>query len=112
MYNGNEPRLITIRFIKQLGYVCVMKNSSTKSQKKDDLEKHLESYSTITNLTIFQSGNEATPFVKSVHIWSYSGPHFPAPAFSRIRTEFGKIRSISPYSARMRENADQNNSEY
>ena len=61
MYNGNEPRLITFRFIKQLGYVCVMKNSSTKSQKKDDLEKHLESYSTSTNLTIFQSGNEATP---------------------------------------------------
>ena len=33
-------------------------------------------------------------------------------AFSRIRTEYGKIRSISPYSVRMRENAGQNNSEY
>ena len=33
-------------------------------------------------------------------------------AFSRIRTEYGVIRSISPYSARKRENADQNNSEY
>ena len=33
-------------------------------------------------------------------------------AFSRIRTEYGEIRSISPYSVRMRENADQNNSEY
>ena len=33
-------------------------------------------------------------------------------AFSGIRTEYGKIRSISPYSVRMRENADQNNSEY
>ena len=33
-------------------------------------------------------------------------------AFSRIRTEYGEIRSISPYSVCMRENADQNNSEY
>ena len=32
--------------------------------------------------------------------------------FSRIRTENGEIRSISPYSIRMRENTDQNNSEY
>ena len=32
--------------------------------------------------------------------------------FSRIRTKYGKILSISPYSVRMRENADQNNSEY
>ena len=33
-------------------------------------------------------------------------------AFSRIRTEYEEIRSISPYSVRMRENVDQNNSEY
>ena len=39
--------------------------------------------------------------VKSVRIWSYSGPYF---------NEFGL--SISPYSVRMRENTDQNNSEY
>ena len=32
-------------------------------------------------------------------------------AFSCIRTEYGEIWSISPYSVRMRENADQNNSE-
>ena len=32
--------------------------------------------------------------------------------FSGIWTEYGEIRSISPYSARMWENADQNNSEY
>ena len=32
--------------------------------------------------------------------------------FSRIRTEYGEIRSISPYSARMWENTDQNNSQY
>ena len=33
-------------------------------------------------------------------------------AFSRIQTENGELRSISPYSVRMRENVDQNNSEY
>ena len=32
--------------------------------------------------------------------------------FSHIRAEYGEIRSISPYSVRMRENADQNNSKY
>ena len=33
-------------------------------------------------------------------------------AFARIRTEYGKKLRISPYSVRMRENTDQNNSEY
>ena len=33
-------------------------------------------------------------------------------SFSRIRTEYGEIRSMSPYSVRIRENTDQNNSEY
>ena len=33
-------------------------------------------------------------------------------AFSYIRTEYGEIRSISSYSVRIRENADQNNSKY
>ena len=32
--------------------------------------------------------------------------------FSRIRTENGEILRISPYSVRIRENTDQNNSEY
>ena len=33
-------------------------------------------------------------------------------AFSLIRTEYGEMLSISPYSVSMWENADQNNSEY
>ena len=33
-------------------------------------------------------------------------------AFSRIWNEYGEMRSISPYSVRMPENADQSNSEY
>ena len=43
-------------------------------------------------------------FVKKVRIWSYSGPHF--------RIEYREIRSISPNSVRMRENADQSNPKY
>ena len=43
---------------------------------------------------------------KSVCIPSQSGPHF-----CRIRTEYGEIGSISPYSVRIRENPDENNSE-
>ena len=42
--------------------------------------------------------------VKSVSIRSYSRPYFPA-----FQLNTG---SISPYSVRMRENTDQNNSEY
>ena len=33
-------------------------------------------------------------------------------ALSRIWTEYGEIRSIFPYSVEMRENTDQNKSEY
>ena len=32
--------------------------------------------------------------------------------FSQIRTEYGEIQSISLYSVQMRENVDQNTSEY
>ena len=47
--------------------------------------------------------------VKSIHIRSYSGPHF-----YRIWTEYGEILRISPYSIQIKceENADHNNSEY
>ena len=42
--------------------------------------------------------------------WPYS--EFFWSAFSCIRTEYGNLQSKSPYSVRMRENADQKNSEY
>ena len=42
--------------------------------------------------------------------YSYS-ELFSSP-FSHIRTGYGEIRGICPYSVRMREIADQNNSEY
>ena len=40
----------------------------------------------------------------------YSGLFWSA--FSRIWTDYGEILRMSPYSIRMRENEDQNNSEY
>ena len=43
--------------------------------------------------------------VMLVSVWKVS-------AFSRIRTEYGEIRIIYPYSVRLREKTDQNNSEY
>ena len=42
--------------------------------------------------------------VKCVRLRSYSS------VFSHIQTEYGKKLFISPYSVRMQENADQNNS--
>ena len=48
---------------------------------------------------------ESNHCVKSVRIRSFFWS-----IFSRIRTEFGEIRSISPYSVRMRENTDQKKS--
>ena len=55
-----------------------------------------------------------THFVKRVHIWSYSGPHF-----SRIFPHLDWIRRDTPYlsvfssnAGKCGKNADQNNSEY
>ena len=53
-------------------------------------------------LTIFRKKISIIHCVISARIQSYSGPHFPA---------FG-LNTVSPYSVRMRENADQNYSEY
>ena len=52
--------------------------------------------------SIYES-NTATKCPYSELFWS---------AFSRIWTEYGEIFRISPYSVQMKENADQNNSEY
>ena len=53
-------------------------------------------------------GTVNTPHcVKSVRIRTFFWS-----VFSRIQTEYEEIRSISPYSVRIRENTDQKNSEY
>ena len=49
------------------------------------------------------NNNPSNHYVKSVRIWSFSGPYFPAIGLNTER---------SPYSVRMRENTDQKNSEY
>ena len=50
---------------------------------------------------MFLSQNKKCPY--SEYFWS---------TFSRIWTEYGDLQSKSPNSVRMRENADQENSEY
>ena len=52
-----------------------------------------------------------------INVWAALREKFPYSelfwsVFSRIRTEYGEILRISPYSVQMRENTDQNNSEY
>ena len=64
-----------------------------------------------TKIKVFQYG----PFQKFIiqrlrNKCPYS--HLFSSTCSYIRTEYGKIPSISPYWVRMQENADQNNSEY
>ena len=49
----------------------------------------------------FDEGN----FITLREMCPYS--EFFWPVFSRIRTEYGEIRSISPHSVRLRENTDQ-----
>ena len=67
-----------------------------------------------------KSDPKKSKFLSSLHFYvGYNGVHEKCPyselfwsAFFRIRTEYGEIRTISPYSVQMRKNADQNNSEY
>ena len=65
-----------------------------------------------TEYCFSSSLHEKIPF--SEFFWREKSPYseFFWSIFSRIRTEYGKVRSISPYSVRMRENKDQKNSEY
>ena len=58
------------------------------------------------NLGSFEEKENQANCVKSVRIRIYSGPHFLAFGMNMERYR------ISPYSVRMQENADQNNSEY
>ena len=71
------------------------------SLKLKIIPKTLIKNSSVTNDLILDALPKKRPY--SELLW---------PAFSCIRTKCGEIRSISPYSVRMRENADQNNSEY
>ena len=56
-----------------------------------------------TKSTLIRSSTLRKTFPYSELFW---------PTFSRIRTQYGEIQSISPFSVRMQENTYQNNSEY
>ena len=72
------------------------------TRKPDNLERQLPFWPGKCFMIKLLSVNSHR--VKSVHIRSYSVPYFPA---------FGmNSKSISLYSVQMRENTDQNNSEY
>ena len=69
---------------------------------------YLQDVFKIEKKSISEAFNKSVAFKLSVKIvlelfWS---------AFSRIRTKYREILRISPYSVQMRENVDQNNSEY
>ena len=56
------------------------------------------------SISAFFVVNQTYHCVKCIQVWSFFWS-----AFSHIRTEYGEIRSISPYSVWMRENTDQKN---
>ena len=107
--------------------VCSMNIISSLSSK-NDLKK--ETFCIICFLNIIKKEHFISfhHCIKSVHIQSYSGPHFPAFRINMERYEvyksiqniqsIWKIRSIQNislyfmYSVRMWENVDQNNSEF
>ena len=63
---------------------------------------HTVPYWTMNKCWKFRGNNSTDHCVKSIQIWSFFWS-----VFSRIRTEYGEIRIISPYSVWMRENTDQ-----
>ena len=68
----------------------------------NELSVHGEIDIKIHTINDFKSPTYDIHCVKVVQIRSFFWS-----IFSRIRTEYGEIRSISPYSVRMRENTDQ-----
>ena len=61
----------------------------------------------LKNLASNSFENIETPLHKKCPRSEFSGP-----AFSRIRTYYGEVWNISPYSVRFGKNKDQKNSEY
>ena len=75
-------------------------NFHTWTKRRSQLTINVSSCSSVF---IFNTWTSACRCARRDRIRSYSAPHFLA---------FEIIRRISSYSVRMRENADQNNSEY
>ena len=84
-FKGCRPQILLGPFLNTLTYLQ-LRTKQVSLRYKTDLQHKLR---------------ERCPY--SEFFWS---------VFSHIRTEFGKIRSISPYSVQMSENTNQKNSEY
>ena len=84
-FKGCRPQILLGPFLNTLTYLQ-LRTKQVSLRYKTDLQHKLR---------------ERCPY--SEFFWS---------VFSYIRTEFGKIRSISPYSIQMLENTNQKNSEY
>ena len=72
----------------------------------------LATWSKLWDLAILRFWNYFPIIRPTITAWKcpYSGLFWSV--FSRIRTENGEIRIVSPYSVQMRKNMDQNNSKY
>ena len=91
---------VVIKHAHQIKKIC------NKNQKNKNNCCQLQSYKDaikISRNTKKLKGGNCAKWPYSEFFWS---------VFSRIRTEYGKIRSISPYSVGTPGNADQKNSEY
>ena len=73
---------------------CILENNSPKQLF-------------ISLLRTSKENTRKNHFVKSVRIWSYSGPHFPA--FGQNSERYKNLSVISPNAGKYK---DQNNSEY
>ena len=83
--------------MKWLGMKLVVSEVSGCKYKSDKIEYSKFEIEPTKNKNKIQSCH----FVKSVQVRSFFWP-----VFSRIRTEYGEILRIYPYSVRMRENTD------
>ena len=86
------------------GYDVTSKIGGNSSAMKSSPEKFLEDYRTGAPCdAIFKSAKQYSNLPYSELFWS---------VFTLIWTEYGEILRIFPYSVRMRENVDKNNSKY
>ena len=85
-------------------YDVTSKIGGNSSAMKNNPEKFLEDYRTGAPCdATFKSAKQYSNLPYSELFWS---------VFTLIWTEYGEILRIFPYSVRMRENVDQNNSKY
>ena len=80
--------------------------------KSNILQLSCQYYCLVISMPIFQISKKAYLTVQQSLREKCSYSELFWSVFFPIQTEYGEIRNISPYSVRMRENADRKNSEY